>query len=131
MHESNGATQESVILSTHVQLAPSTVQLWHKKLFDGSMAVALVNFGVFDGQHYNATFTSDMVCCIPSVNMSYEWIPAILSSISVVRQVGMAPKTPFKARDLFAKVDLGNHPTGTFQALLDATSILMLKLTPL
>lgn len=53
--------QESIILSTHVQLAPSTVQLWHKKLHDGSTAVALVNFGVFDGQHYNATFTSEMV----------------------------------------------------------------------
>jgi hypothetical protein len=47
-----------------VQLAPSTVQLWYKKLADGNTAVALVNFGVFDGQHFNATFTSDMVCCM-------------------------------------------------------------------
>jgi hypothetical protein len=54
-----------------------------------------------------------------------------LSDRSTVRQVGMAPRTAFKARDLFAKVDLGAHPTGAFQAMLDATSILMLKLTPL
>ena len=46
-------------------------------------------------------------------------------------QVGMADGTAFQARDLFARVDLGPHPTGTFQTMLDATSILMLKLTPL
>lgn len=62
MHRNIAWVQESKILSTQVQLAPSTVQLWHKKLYDGSTAVALVNFGVFDGQHYNASFTSDMVC---------------------------------------------------------------------
>ena len=66
-----------------------------------------------------------------TVNARYEWIPAILSSTPIVRQVGMPPRTGFKTRDLFAKVDLGIHPTGVFQAMLDATSILMLKLTPL
>jgi hypothetical protein len=58
-----------MILSTHVQLAPSTVQLWHKKLSDGGTAVALLNFGVFDGQHYNATFTPEMVRTV----RPYKW----------------------------------------------------------
>ena len=98
-----GLFAQSVILSHAVELPPSTVQLWHKKLSDGGTAVALVNFGVFDGQHYNATFTSEMV--------------------------GMPAGASFNARDLFAKVDLGTKP-GRFQAMLEATSILMLKLTP-
>ena len=38
-----------------------------KKLSDGGTAVALVNFGVFDGQHYNATFTVRMFVAFPGV----------------------------------------------------------------
>ena len=98
-----GLFAQSVILSRAVELKPSTVQLWHKKLADGDTAVALVNFGVFDGQHYNASFRTEMV--------------------------GMPAGAAFKARDLFAKVDLGTKH-GSFHALLDATSILMLRLSP-
>lgn len=43
--------------------------------------------------------------------------------------VGMPAGASFKARDLFAKVDLGTK-LGRFQATLEATSILMPKLTP-
>ena len=81
--------QESIILSTHVQLAPSTVQLWHKKLYDGSTAVALVNFGVFDGQHYNATLSSEMVCRIvmPATGVAREspWCIFLIFNSVLVR----------------------------------------------
>jgi hypothetical protein len=69
-----------MILSTHVQLAPSTVQLWHKKLSDGGTAVALLNFGVFDGQHYNATFAPEMVRTVRpyrTVQMGLAWLLAL------------------------------------------------------
>ena len=48
-------------------------------------------------------------------------------------QVGMAAGSGFKARDLFAKVDMpGSYSSAVpFNAMLEATSILMLKLTPL
>ena len=78
-------------------------QLWHKQLAGGDTAVALLNFGVFDGQHFNASFTTEMV--------------------------GMSVGAAFKARDLFAKVDLGTRH-GSFHAMLEATSILMLRLSP-
>lgn len=45
----------------------------------------------------------------------------------------MAAGSGFKARDLFAKVDMpGSYSSAVpFNAMLEATSILMLKLTPL
>ena len=98
-----GLFAESMILSRAVELKPSTVQLWHKQLAGGDTAVALLNFGVFDGQHFNASFTTEMV--------------------------GMSVGAAFKARDLFAKVDLGTRH-GSFHAMLEATSILMLRLSP-
>jgi len=104
-----GKFAQAIVLSTHVELAPSTVQLWHKPLATAltngvsmSVAAAIVNFGVFDGQVFNATFRAE--------------------------QVGLPVGCSYSARDLFEKKELGVFHD-RFQAMVPATSILMLKLT--
>ena len=66
--------------------------------------MAIVNFGVFDGQHFNATFRS----------------------VDISLPIG----SRFSARDLFQKKDLGVFQD-SFHAYVPATSILMLKVTQL
>jgi hypothetical protein len=108
-----------------VELAPSTVQLWFKPLSppppppgsrklvtpvvastqtQTAVAAAIVNFGVFDGQVFNATFAAS--------------------------EVGLPIGCSYTARDLFERKDLGTFDD-VFHALVPATSILMLKLTVL
>ena len=57
------------------------------------------------------------VCGTPSL-LSFNWTT-----------VGAHPAQPMMVRDLFAEKDLGVH-TGEYGALVDISSVLMLRLTP-
>ena len=75
---------------------------WARPLAGGDVAVVLWNRGV---------------CGTPSL-LSFNWTT-----------VGAHPAQPMMVRDLFAEKDLGVH-TGEYGALVDISSVLMLRLTP-
>eukprot|EP00039_Didymoeca_costata_P001557 m.53308 g.53308 ORF g.53308 m.53308 type:complete len:447 (-) comp10857_c0_seq1:174-1514(-) len=96
-----GKMATSKILGT-VMLENAKVYLWTKPLSNGDVAASIVHLGDFDGQYFNASFTSS--------------------------DIGLPTGSTFTAKNLFKGEELGTFHD-QFQAYIWPSSILMLRIS--
>eukprot|EP00912_Choanoflagellata_sp_UC4_P001433 UC4_evm5s893 len=88
-----------LVLGT-VELDGAEVTQWTRTLSDNSIAVAVLNLGVFEGQHFNATITAS--------------------------SLGLPPESHFSLRDLWSKQNIpGKY--NQYSVLTDATTVRAFK----
>lgn len=98
-----GVSATGVVLDRPFKPLFGEVSRWWKPLANGDVAVAFLNLGAFDGEHFRASFQA--------------------------ADVGLPAGNAFKVRDLVYRRDLPGVVT-TWTGIVPATSLTMLRVTP-